>query len=577
MEALLSKEDILSVGNEFKQLKRAFFQANTEVPSTENAEQASESGEHEDHDDLHVDSSIAHEGEENSGEDTQEEIHFREINEKFEERFSAAKAERDNAFKRHAKERREILSKLHTLIQEEENIGKACNTFNALKEEWKNAGATDNETNLELQAEFHRLAELFYYNINIYKELKEHDLKKNLEEKKKIIAEQAELLKETDVKKLEQAVRINQERWGEIGPTFKEEWDNLKDAFWNSTREIYRVIQEHYEARKELLQANNEKKKEIIESLKQRLAVEVKSAPKWQEATQAVQELQQAWNKAGPVLKESSQDLWKEFKGLCDDFYQRKRAFFDVLKEKHQANKERKEALIEKALAFNERTDWRKATPEIIALQKEWKTIGPASQRDENKLWKKFREACDAYFARKSGAFAADAEQETQNLAAKEAVIAELTAWNPTGRKAEDMAALRDYQNKWRSIGFVPIAEKERIQKAYEDLLDKHYQELKVETAELEKLKFQQRLDGLKGDNRAEFNLRREQDIIRKKIDALQGEINQLENNMGFFAQSKGASKIIQDVERKVNQAREKIDGLKMQLKLIREAAAQEK
>jgi hypothetical protein len=470
-------------------------------------------------------------------------------------------------------EAKKLLAEMKELVAEEENIGKAFARFNEIMEHWKSLPKVSNDDYRDLNADYNKYVEQFFYNINIYKELKELDLKHNLDEKMAVLESQKKLLDENDIRLLEVEVRMNQDRWNEIGPTFKEEWDKIKSEFWDTTRAIYGKIQEFYDSRREEQSKNLEAKKQLLEKVKYISSLELKSPKKWQDKTNEVIQIQKEWKMVGFVPKGQSGDIWKEFKSVCDAFFERKRAHFDELRKVQNENKAEKVALLEKAKALKDSEDWKNTSQELIQIQKQWKQIGPAHQRDENKLWRQFREACDEFFQRRNAHRSGRGDREKENLEQKEALLKEIESWSPEkGKREENLAALKEFGNRYREIGFVPFKDKDRIAKSFSSLMDEKYGELNIDTQEIKKIQLREKIEDLKTSDQSDRLIRKEQDHIRNKISKIQSEVNQLENNLGFFADSKGADKLKQDVEKKIEKAEKEIAELKEQLALLRNA-----
>jgi hypothetical protein len=466
-----------------------------------------------------------------------------------------------------------LYSAFKSLVANEENIGRAFARFNEIREHWKELPKVSNDAYRDLNAEYNKYVEQFFYNINIYKELKELDLKHNLDEKRAVLADQKKLLDENDIRLLEVEVRLNQDRWNEIGPTFKEEWDKIKGEFWETTRAIYAKIQEFYEGRKEEQEKNLEAKRQLVERVRHIATLELKSAKKWQDKSNELIRIQKEWKMVGFVPKEHSGEIWKELKSLCDGFFDRKRKHFEELRTIQNANKEAKMKLLERAMELKNSDDWKETSRILIDLQKEWKTIGAAHQRDENKMWRQFREACDHFFKRRNEFRAGRGEREKENLEKKKALLEEMDKWNPSGdNREENVKCLKSFSERWREIGFVPIDQKDEINERYKTILDEKYDALQLDVAEQKKLRLEEKIETFKDSSKGDFLLRKEQDHLRNKIGKLENDIIQFENNIGFFANSKGAEKLKEDVERKIERAREEIASLKEQLDMLRNA-----
>jgi len=498
---------------------------------------------------------------------------LQEVTDKFREKIRSKKESKAKLEKETVEEARKILLEMKELVAEEENIGKAFARFNEIMQHWKSLPKVSNDDYRDLNADYNKYVEQFFYNINIYKELKELDLKHNLDEKNNVLADQKKLLDENDIRLLEVEVRLNQDRWNEIGPTFKEEWNKIKGEFWETTRAVYAKIQEFYDGRREEQEKNLEAKKLLLEKVRHISSLELKSAKKWQDKSRELIEIQKEWKMIGFVPKAKSGELWKEFKSLCDLFFNNKRRHFEELRHAQNENKDKKLALLQKAKELKDSEDWKEASNALIQLQKQWKEIGPAHQRDENKLWREFRESCDEFFNRRNKHRDGRDEREQENLKSKEQLLAELSAWIPEkGKRNENIAALKEFGEKWRNIGFVPFDKKDQIGSKYKELMDEKYGALDIDNNERKKIRLEEKIETLKDSNKSDVLIKREQDHIRNKISKLKSDIIQFENNMGFFAASKGADKLKEEVEKKVDRAKKEIEALKEQLSILRNA-----
>ncbi len=466
---------------------------------------------------------------------------------------------------------KDLLEEIKVLVADEENIGKAFARFNAIQERWKALPKVSNDAYRDLNVEYNKYLEEFFYNINIYKELKELDLKRNLEEKHAILENQKKLIDENDVRLLEVEVRLNQDRWNEIGPTFREDWVKIKDEFWNITRQIYSRIHDFYQDRREEQEKNLLKKKELMESARQLIELDLKSTKKWHEKSEQIKELQVEWRMIGFVPKKDSRDINREFRNICDEFFDRKRTFHADIKKVQDANRDAKENIIEKAEAIKDSEDWGDAANQLMELQKEWKAIGPAFQRDENRLWKKFRGACNHFFNRRKEHRAGRNDRELENLEKKQVLLQELEDLD--AKSGDDpIATLKAYYERWREIGHVPMRDKKALDKKFTSLMDQKYGELDIDRDKRRRIQFTEHVENLKEKNQSDRLIRKEEDIVRNKISKLEGEIHQLENNMGFFADTKGAEKYKKEIQENIDNTRLKIEELIDQVKILRNA-----
>lgn len=498
-------------------------------------------------------------------------LRFKEVKKAFKEKLADARQALEQVENETVATAKDLLAEMQKVVENEENIGKAFASFNAIQEKWKSLPKVSNDNYRDLNVEYNKLLERFFYNINIYKELKELDLKRNLEEKQKVLEDQKKLLDLNDMRLLEVEVRLNQDRWNEIGPTFKEEWEAIKDEFWGVTRNIYKKIQDFYNLRRAEQDQNLQLKKELLEKVKQINGLQLKAHKKWQEKTKEVIELQKQWKLIGFVPKEQAKPIWKEFREACDAFFESKRGHYEELHQAHEKNKQAKEALLAEAEELKDQTDWKATSDKLIKLQQQWKEIGPAHQRDENRLWRKFRAACDHFFQARKSQKSEAIEEQKGNLEKKEAIIEALKSYQPEVGKKESMDQLMEFSKEWREVGHVPFKDKDRISKAYRQLMDEKFAILKVDKAEKEKIRFEEKIDLLKASDATDKLVRKEKDFVRGKISKLESEINQYENNLGFFAQSKGAEKLKGEVMKKIEQAKEEVERLYEQLDQLNE------
>lgn len=464
-----------------------------------------------------------------------------------------------------------LLEELQGLVENEENIGKAFSGFNAIQEHWRNLPKVSNDDYRDLNAEYNKQVERFFYNINIYKELKELDLKHNLDEKLKVLEDQKKLLEVKDIRLLEVEVRMNQDRWNDIGPTFKEEWDKLKDEFWSVTRNIYKRVQDFYNERREEMDRNFDLKQALLEKVQKINEFDLHSNKKWQEKTNEVIEIQKEWKLIGYVPKEKSSALWKSFRTTCDAFFEKKRLHYGEIHKQHDANKTAKEKLVIQSEALKDSQEWQETASVLIQLQKDWKKIGPAHQRDDNALWGRFRQACNHFFNAKNEQRAEENVHQKENLVQKEALINEIKAFESNENQTENLKQLKEFSEKWRAIGHVPFKSKDGINKDYKDAMDEKFNSVNIDRRERQKMRFEEKVDIIKDASSSDRLVRKERDFIRGKISKLESEIKQYENNMGFFANSKGADKLKEEVERKIDKAKAEVDTLYEQLQILDE------
>jgi hypothetical protein len=468
--------------------------------------------------------------------------------------------------------KKDLITRLKEVIDNEEKIGTAFQAYKEIHETWKKIGAIPREQRETIQKEYSRLLEIFFYNIKIYKELKDHDYRRNKQLKEDLIFKLKQLrVASLEQRDLEAQLHALQDEWEEIGPVQNEDWELMKTAYWEAVRSIYDKINEHYEAQRQVLKANIDAKKKLIDALSERLkeTEQWNTFKHWETQTAFVLDLQAQWKTIGSGSRKENEAVYQAFRALCDEFFAAKKNFSKDADALSQEIVQKKKGLIEKAQALSSSTDWKNTADQLKKLQKQWQDFGSAGQRYENKLWKEFRAACNAFFDARQTHFEGQDAANAQNLELKLSLITTLQNYTlPTDKQAA-LAELRDFQQQFNAIGPVGIKEKQNTYTAFKTRMDELYKDLKLEGQEKERVFFQAKLEGLLASPDKQRLLQAERQEIRKQIDFLQKDIFTLENNLGFFARSKGADQLRLEVEKKVAAAQEKIQGLKAKLKLI--------
>jgi hypothetical protein len=556
LKALTSQEDPLAVSREVSDLRSKFEDVLLEEQRKFQVAQmeARERGE---------------EVEEAAPDEVREEFYA--IYTEYKDRRNNAQQSKKDDESAHLREKRALIERLRTVIQSEENIGAALAQYKEIHEAWKHVGDIPRDKRQEIQSEYSRLLEDFFYHLKIYRELREHDLHRNHQLKLEVVQKIQQLEKVEQIKELEQAIKALQHEWDETGPVNNDDWENLKTAYWDAVRAVYARIHAFYEDRRSELSENLEKKKTIAERAKHLIENpgDLSNARGWEHATEQLLALQEEWKAVGFGPRKENEEIWKEFRGACDQFFTAKKNFFDQLRNQFDGVAAQKQALVEKVEALKGSTDWKQTTEQILKIQKEWKAMGNAGQRHEQKLWKEFRAACDQFFNAKQEHFAKQDEELSGNLETKQALIERIKAAVMPEDKREALNMLKDFSTEFSAIGFVPMKHKDTIYNAYRDALNSHYEKLKLEGAEQERMLFQARLDTLKASPNADKVLARERADLFDKMHKLKADILQYENNLGFFARSKGADALRKEVEQKINAAQRKIEEIQQKIKQL--------
>jgi hypothetical protein len=467
--------------------------------------------------------------------------------------------------------KRSLILRLKEIIEGEENISSAFNAYKEIHETWKKIGDIPRDKRDEIQKEYSRILEIFFYTMKIYREIKDHDYKRNTQLKQGII-QRLQQLRNTSgaIRDLESNLRILQDEWEDIGPVAQEEWEVIKSSYWEAVRSIYDKINKHYDEQRTVLAANIDQKKALILSLSEIVAASTSELnPKtWEKTTQEVIKLQDHWKKIGAGPKKENEAVWKEFRALCDQFFDAKKAVNKDAESVFKINAEKKRALIAEVVLIQTSTDWKTAAEKIIKFQKAWKEIGNAGQRFENKLWSEFRAACDVFFNARTLANKEQDDALLVNLKAKEDLISEIENY-VVSEKSKALADFKQFSQRFAALGHVPVAKKESIYNSYKKALDEKYNALKLEGNERSAVLFSVKLETINSSPDRSKLLQKERSDIKRQIDVLTSEMLQYENNLGFFAKSKGADVLRKEVEQKIDKSKEEILRLKTKLKLI--------
>lgn len=553
-EELLQNEDIMAVRPEVRDLRDTWNRLTREEENAQHEQW--KTVEHEEGEDFAFTPAPEDEG-------------FEALYATYRERIAAHKARVDAEQKENLRQKKEFLTRLETLIKEEENVGKAFEQFNEINDGWKSIGDVPGDAVRELNDSFQRLRDDFFYNINIYKELREHDLKINLRKKEELIELARQLPVLEDIKEIEMLARSYQKQWSEIGPSPRETWKEIGDTFFGLIREGYGKVQAHYDGLRSQHEANLEARRELIRKVNEIAALDISNHGTWNKKTEEVLELQKQWKDCGYVPKAEGEEVWKEFRAACDLFFERKNVYYRQRKEEYKGALATKERLVKEAVELKDETEWKKTTEKILKLQEQWKAAGSAGQSDERRLWGQFRAACDHFFAAKKAFFAGMGDRHDANKQEKEALIADLEAFELTGNRTVDMETLRGYQSRWTSIGHVAKADMKPLNEKFFGILDAKWDVLKANKIERNISSYKERVDSLRESGSKDVG--RERRLLREKIDRLKQRVLQYENNLHFFT-GPGADEMKKGVERKIRAANDEIEEIKQKLRLFDEA-----
>ena len=462
-----------------------------------------------------------------------------------------------------------ILEELKQLIASEETLKKTYDDFRVLQDKWKSIGPVPATENANLWNNYHFLVEKFFDKVNINRELRDLDMKKNLDAKIELCEKAEELLDEKSMTKAFKSLQKLHEDWKEIGPVPQDKKDEIWDRFKAATDKINAIRREHYSKIQEEQNANLATKTALCEKAEELIAEDYTSINAWQSKSAELSDLFKVWKTVGPAAKKQNEEIWTRFKTAMDTFFTKKKEFFSNLKDKQTENLERKINLCIEAEALQDSTEWKKATEQFKKLQEEWKTIGPVPKRHADKIWKRFRAACDTFFGRKAEHFGGLKEEEAANLAAKQALIEEIKNYELKPSRAENMEAIKALQKRWIEIGHVPMKAKDSINSEYRKAVDALFDKMRSNQNEISTNEFKEMMEVMKDDPEASDKVRREKTNLTNRIQKLRDEIAVLENNIGFFSNSKNSELMRAEYEKKINKAKNDLKVLEAKLKIV--------
>ena len=475
---------------------------------------------------------------------------------RFKELFAQYRSERDKHIatleankEENLKIKLQIIEEIKELINSDETMNTTFTRFRELQAKWKDVGLVPQQNVKDLWETYNLHVENFYNFIKINKELRDLDLKKNYEAKI-ALCEQAEALTlEAQVVEAFRKLQKLHDEWREIGPVAIEFKETLWERFKEASSRINKRHQEHFESIKAEQTKNLALKSELCEKTEALTTQPLVSRKDWDKAGEELMEIQKVWKTIGFAPKKDNNRIYERFRAACDKFFELKRDFYAGIKNEMDQNLALKQELCEQAEALAASEDWKHATEELIALQAKWKKVGPVARRHSDTIWKRFRAACDKFFERKASHFSSVGSEYESNLQKKQALLAEMKG---ADIKTGGFEMVKEFQRRWSQIGFVPIKEKDALQKEYKAVVDGMFATLRSSERDRSMNRFKERVSTMKGGNQ----LRSEREKLFNKVRQMEQDIALLENNIGFFSKSKNAEALIADVREKIERAK---------------------
>lgn len=497
------------------------------------------------------------------------EIQFRTAFEVYRERKNKYNEEQEQIKLNNLALKQQIIEDLKVLISSEETLKKTYDDFKLLQEKWKEIGQVPRTENNNLWQNYHFLVEKFFDKVKINKELKDLDLKRNMEAKILLCEKAEELLLEESINVSFKKLQEYHEEWKSIGQVPLDKKEEIWDRFKTASDQINQRRHDFYASQNELMESNLLAKNAICDKAEQIIASEKKTIKDWQDASNEITELIKIWKTIGHTSKKDNDEVWTRLKTYLDTFYAIKNDYYNKVKDEQNNNLNLKIELCLQAEAIKERNDWKNATNELLNLQKKWKEIGPVPRKNHDKIWKRFRAACDDFFAKKEAFFSTVIESEADNLKLKEALIEKVKSFEFGEDRNENLQKLKDFQREWSEIGHIPMKEKDRIHNEFRTLLNSYFDKMRVNSMEASAMNFRNRIENIKENGDAKQMLYKEKTFISNKISKIKDDINLWENNIGFLAHSKQADLLKKEFEKKIENAKQEVILLEAKLKMI--------
>jgi hypothetical protein len=467
--------------------------------------------------------------------------------------------------------KRALLEELKQLIElSTDSLKQIYDRFREIQVMWKEIGPVPQANMVELWQNYHFYVEKFFDKVKINRELRDLDLKKNLERKLEICEKAEALLLETSIVRSFKLLQQYHQEWKESGPVEEDKREELWNRFKTASDKINQNRKDYYDQLEKQQDENYAAKLILCEKMEEIADTTIVSIIKMDKLTRQVRDLYKAWESIGPVRRDLRDTLWERFRKAGDAFSANKKQYLIKYKEQQVDSYNMKLNMCIQAEALALRKDWKKATEEILALQQEWKSTGFIARRQSDILWNRFRKACNEFFTAKNDFFKDIHKHEAENLKKKEDLIKRVKEYVFVDSREENFEVLKAFQREWTAIGYTAVSEKERLWNIFHDAIDKRFEELKTFVQEFDKSKYTERINEMMTkDKKSNDIVEREQRFLQNKIKQLTDDVNLWENNLSFFAHSKNSEELKEQFNKKIEQAKQEITDLKAKLAII--------
>ena len=492
---------------------------------------------------------------------------FKELLNDIKEKKAALLAEQEATRQANYERKSAIIAEINEMAADTDNVNRLFPKFKDLQQEFKSIGEVSPTVVSELWKNYQDAVERYYDQLKINKDLRDYDFKKNLDIKQLLCAEAEKLAEENDIIVAFKRLQDLHEKWRETGPVAKEIREEIWTRFKDASAIINKKYQAFFEERKTREQENETAKTAICERVEALDFESLKSYAAWDEMTKNIIAAQEDWKKLGFASKKMNNVLFARFRETCDKFFAMKAEYFKRMKDDLSINLEKKIALCERAEALKDSTDWKKTTDELVALQKEWKTIGAVTKKHSDNVWKRFLAACDYFFEQKKKSSSSTRNVEHANLKAKNEIIATLQSIAPDSDKEEVKKQVKELMAKWQQIGHVPFKEKDKVYEAYKKAINELYDRFDLKETKANFANFENAINEMGGD---ENKLYRERERLLRNYEQKRNELHTYENNLGFFnSKSKSGDSMLREMERKIQRIKEDLATIEKKIGVI--------
>ena len=478
----------------------------------------------------------------------------------------------ENTREENLKAKNEVIENIKDLINRQESLNETFQEFRNLQKKFHDIGHVPQNQLHDLWENYHHHVENFYNYIKINDELRDLDLKKNLETKTELCEKAEALILESSIVKAFKTLQKYHDQWRETGPVPHDKKEELWERFKSATTKINQRQQEHFESLRHQLVHNLEAKNELCIKAEELSQLDLKSPREWEDKSKVLIDLQQVWKTIGFAPKKENNAVYERFRTACDTFFNQKREFFKNYKDQQNNNLQLKTELCIQAEAMMDSEDWKKTTQSYIEIQRKWKEIGPVARKQSDAIWKRFRSACDHFFDRKSHYFKHIDEKHDENLQLKEAIIEEVKKYEVKKDEEESaIAELQKFQKRWLEIGFVPIKDKDRVNQEFRNALNQKFDHLNLDEEDKSLQKYRNKLESWKLTHQFNEKIGSERHKLATRLKQLEGDIIIWENNIGFFSKSKKSEALMRDFQNKIEDGKLNIELMIKKLEMIEE------